>query len=120
MLEFRKEPAVSVTLMLLLMDSHTDENISMSNFRPESSHHVYLYMGSMSWTGRHFSLELSCIFIVCVFPDKVVSYLEECDGKSVVPCNTYINKDGFRFFSFLHVFVTILVTSLFWVDFSFF
>lgn len=120
MLEFRKEPAVSVTLMQLFMNSHTDENLSMSNFRPESLPNMHFCMGSTCRTARHFSLQLSHIFIFSAFPDKAISYLEECDGKSVVPCNICITKDSVRFLVFSHVFVTILVIPVFWVDFFYF
>lgn len=94
MLDFRKEPVVAVALTQLSMASHTVENISMTNFRPESLHSMHLCMGRTGWAARHLSLKLLCIFLWYGYPDN----LEEWDGKSVVPSHICIIKASFRFF----------------------
>lgn len=65
MLDFRKEPVVAVALMQLSVASHTAENISMTNFRPENLHSMCLCMGRTGQAARLFSLELLCIFLCC-------------------------------------------------------
>lgn len=75
-------------------------------------------MGRTGGAARYFSLELLCIFLCCGYPDKVVCYLEECDGKSVVPLA--LPKPVLDFSFVLHIFVTMLGTPMSWADFFFF
>lgn len=60
MLHFRKEPVVSVTLIQLPVARHTDEKISMTNFRPEglrARFRVRLRGQATGQATRHFSLK---------------------------------------------------------------
>lgn len=117
MLDFRKEPVVPLALMQLSMVSHTDGNIGMTNFRPESLHIMHLCMSRAGQAARHFSLELPSTFVCFEYPDKAVYYLKECNGKVWCLVILTLPKPVLDFLFILPLFVTMLVTLMSWVVF---